>query len=443
MPCIDQFQRKMDMNTEAQSSNRQKHSLEKTLRKIGKVLFTALLRILTLLVILLLALPVAVLPIGTAVPAPLWVGLALAILVLVVLLFRARWTLRAFGFTMLGMMVIILVAVVTSQLFAATPPITGADGRPLPNSIATLEKVTLNGSEQWITIRGKDMTKPVLLYLGMGGPGGGGFATRSMFEPLEDDFVIVAWDEPRTGKSYNAVPASSLTPQRFVEDARALTELLRARFHQDKIFVYGVSWTSILGIWLVQQYPDYYKAYIGNGQMVNTKENDILGYQLALRYSAEQGDTATVETLRRNGPPPYTGAGLALKYVAFLDVLNAYMGSPSYTLLLPLIPMFSPEYGLVDKVNHFRGLYESFETVYPQLEDLDFIQQAAHLEVPVYFFVGRNDVNAMASLVEEYYNVLEAPHKELIWFENAGHGLNDASMEQFVDKVHTILVQNP
>jgi hypothetical protein len=43
--------------------------------------------------------------------------------------------------------------------------------------------------------------------------------------------------------------------------------------------------------------------------------------------------------------------------------------------------------------------------------------------VPVYIFAGRNDVNAMSSLVEEYFNVLEAPHKELIWLAG-GHGLD-------------------
>lgn len=86
--------------------------------------------------------------------------------------------------------------------------------------------------------------------LGYGGPDGGGFATRSLFESLEEKFVVVAWDEPGTGKSYNAMPITDLTPQRFVEDAHALTLMLRERFNQDKIYVYGVSWTSILGIWL-------------------------------------------------------------------------------------------------------------------------------------------------------------------------------------------------
>ena len=48
------------------------------------------------------------------------------------------------------------------------------------------------------------------------------------------------------------------------------------------------------------------------------------------------------------------------------------------------------------------------------------------------FLIGRHDVNAMSSLVKRYYNVLEAPRKELIWFE-AGHGRSAENMGQFVD----------
>jgi hypothetical protein len=44
-------------------------------------------------------------------------------------------------------------------------------------------------------------------------------------------------------------------------------------------------------------------------------------------------------------------------------------------------------------------------------------------------FGGRNDVNAKSSLVERYYNFLEAPHKELIWLEG-GHGLDGDNLDQ-------------
>jgi pimeloyl-ACP methyl ester carboxylesterase len=327
-----------------------------------------------------------------------------------------------------------------SQLHAATPAITGANGQPLPGSIASMEQVTLNGSRQWITIRGKNAHNPVLLFL-MGGPGAGGFPDQGFLAPLEDHFVVVNWDQPGTGKSSGAVSTKELTPERFVADAHALTLYLRARFHQEKIYVLGSSWGSILGILLVQQYPELFAAYIGHGQMVNTTENDMMGYQFALSYAAQHKDTATVDTLRRNGPPPYTGEQMIWKYAAYMNVLQDSMGLPSLTLGVPLLPQFAPEYGLVGRVNYVRGFFETFATVYPQLRDLDFTRSAVKLDVPVYFLVGRADVNAMASLAERYYNALQAPHKELIWFKS-GHSMTDADTEQFVDvMVNHVLAQ--
>jgi hypothetical protein len=47
----------------------------------------------------------------------------------------------------------------------------------------------------------------------------------------------------------------------------------------------------------------------------------------------------------------------------------------------------------------------------------------------------------MSSLVEAYYNILQAPHKQLIWLEG-GHGLGDENLAQFVDvMIHTVLAQ--
>ena len=302
----------------------------------------------------------------------------------------------------------------------STAPIAGPDDRPLPDSIARVEKVELNGSEQWIMVRGNDASNPVLLNLGMGGPGRGGFFNAVEFRPLEEHFTVVSWDEPGTGKSYGALPFNELNKERYAADAVALTNVLRERFGQQKIFLYGVAWSSILGIWLTHEHPDLYHAFVSSGQMVNTTENDRLGYELALWHVEDQGDARHAEELRRNGPPPYQGDNVVSPYVAFLDVLNEIMGTPRFSLIVPV-----------------SGLIESFNVVYPQLEGLDFKVQAPELLVPVYFFVGRHDVNAIASLVEEYYNSLSAPDKKLIWLEG-GHGLGSADNQNaFIDEMIT------
>ena len=91
--------------------------------------------------------------------------------------------------------------------------------------------------------------------------------------------------------------------------------------------------------------------------------------------------------------------------------------------------------GAVDR--HLAGspsseLIRSFIAVYPQLVDLDLATQATTLQVPVCFFVGRDDVNAVAPLVEDYYQRLPAPHKQRIWL-NGGHGLGGADPGQSLD----------
>lgn len=390
------------------------------------------------LLTLILVLPPLLLFVNTAVPLFLTVGLLVVEASLGLVFLRRRTWVRVLGF-FLTLVVVAAVAVWLSQRFAATRPIVAANGQPVPNSIATLEKVRLGGSEQWITIRGKDVDNPVLLYLGIGGPGAGGLPANAMlFAPLEEHFTVVNWDQPGTGKSYHAVPIATLTVDRFIADAHELTQLLRARFQQEKIYVFGLSWGTILGIKLVQQYPDLFYAYVGNGQMVNTTENDRMGYELALQLADDWGKARTVERLRSNGPPPYSGAGMAMKYAAYNNVLFRYMDSPTLELVLLLVPQFAREYGLVDRVNFARGLVDSFPVVYTQLRDLDFTTEAARLEVPVYFLVGRADVNAMASLVERYYNGLQAPHKELIWLAS-GHGATAAELADAL--VNKVLVQ--
>jgi CubicO group peptidase (beta-lactamase class C family)/pimeloyl-ACP methyl ester carboxylesterase len=406
---------------------------------------TAVLWLLGGLMVLIIVTPVVLLFTATAVPRYLALILALVDGALIVAIFRLRrsW-LTVIGF-FASILTVSALAVWLSQVYAMTPPITDAQGRPIPGSIATLERVNLNGSEQWISIRGKDANKPVLLFLA-GGPGGSQLVTaRRALAGLEDHFVVVNWEQPGAGKSYDAVQRSTLTPKRYVADGRELVIYLRQRFGAEKIYVLGESWGSALGIWLVQRDPDLFHAFIGTGQMVDFTETDVLCYEFALRWAQERGDARKVEQLERQGPPPYYGKGMVWKQVNYLMDTFAYMNQNPAILddgFNTFGDLASPEYGLYDKVNWFRGVIDTLDVVYPQLWEVDFRTQAPHLEVPVYFLIGRHDVNAPPALTEEYYQLLDAPHKELIWFEHSGHNPWVNESARFVEvMVNTVLAQ--
>jgi pimeloyl-ACP methyl ester carboxylesterase len=391
---------------------------------IVKTIALILLRILIFILIALAILPVALLFISTSVPRSILILFAMAEVALSVAVFRLGFTVHTVLAELAGFVAIALFAIFTSQLFASTPPILDATGKPIPNSIAVLEKVTLGGAEEWITIRGKDSHNPVLLFLA-GGPGGSQLVIeRNALAGLEDHFVVVNWEQPGAGKSFDAVDRSKLTPDRYITDARELVLSLRQRFGKEKVYVLGESWGSALGIMVVQRYPELFHAFIGTGQMVAFLENDQICYDFALRLAQERADTKQVEKLKQQGPPPYYGNDVLWKSVTYLADLNNYMSkNPAIANsgFNTLRDLAGSEYGLYDKVNFIRGLLDTFGVVYQQLWDVDFRKQATRLEVPVYFLIGRHDVNAPPKLTEEYFNLLSAPHKELIWFEHSGH----------------------
>ena len=319
---------------------------------------------------------------------------------------------------------VVVAAVMTLPTSCArTPAIRDTDGEPVPEGIAVLEEVELNGSTQWITIRGHDTDNPLLLFLA-GGPGGSELAsTRLHLGELEQIYTVVNWEQPGAAKSFHAVPPEELTPERYVADGLALIELLLERFDQEKVYILGESWGTVLGVWLAQAAPQWVAAYVGSGQMVNFTENDVMGYEFAISYLEAQGNEKRANELREQGPPPYTTGNVALAYMRYLDVLNVYTQGRQTGNGRDVLrdALRSPEYTLRDRVNWIRGLVRTFNRVYPQLQGVDLRLSAPKLDVPVYMILGRHDVNAMTSLATDYYEILEAPRKELIWFERSGH----------------------
>lgn len=411
-----------------------------SLRSIG----SALLWLLGSLLVMLLALPIPLLFMATAVPFYLSLTLAVIDIGLLVSLFWFERSALWVGAIILGVTLTSVVAVWASQVYANTPPITDVQGNPLLGSISTLEKVKLGGSEQWVSMRGKDMKNPVLLFLA-GGPGGSQLTTaRHELAGLEDHFVVVNWEQPGAGKSFYAVDRSTLTPERYVSDGHELVLYLRQRFGVDKVYVLGESWGSALGIMLVQRYPELFYAHIGTAQMVAFLETDLICYDFAIDWAEEQGNPQRATQLRQQGPPPYYGDGVAWKQVNYLRDTYSYMNqNPAIdTSFNTPRDLGSPEYGLLDIVNWARGPLDTLGIVYQQLWEIDFRKDAPQLQVPVYFLIGRHDVNAPPALIEEYVALLDAPHKEIVWFERSGHSPWVSESEKFVEvMVNTVLAQ--
>jgi proline iminopeptidase len=229
-----------------------------------------------------------------------------------------------------GIPAIVGVLAVAALVVAVARP---ASTPPLPGGIANLERIELGGSEQWLQIRGASEELPVLLYLS-GGPGQSDMPqVRATWADLEDDFVIVNLDERGVGKAYASIdPTGTLTLEAAVDDVIELTNVLRARFDEDKVYLVGESWGTLLGVLAVQRAPELFHAYVGSGQMVDVAETDRLLYDDMLAYAERTGDEAAAATMRGYGPPPYADVFANAYVMGYYDRLAGDYDVPAYAV---------------------------------------------------------------------------------------------------------------
>jgi proline iminopeptidase len=326
---------------------------------------------------------------------------------------------------------------------ASVPPIRDASGNVVPGSIASLEKVRINGSDQWIEIRAWSPDKPVLLTI-PGGPGGSDLAqSRPTLGTLAKDFVVVSWDQRGVGKSYASFDPKKLTIKQQVADAVALTNYLRKRFDERKIYLFGESGGSIVGVLAVQQHPELYHAWIGSGQMVDLRATDRGIYHDLLAYAARQHNPGLASRMRGYGLPPYKNVyAYAFVMTQYDKLAGDYTEPKAYTDALDKagvgpFGVLGSEYTLPEKMNVLRGLVDTFSAIYPQWQTIDFRRTAERLQVPVYIFTGKHELAARRDLALAWFKRLHAPIKHLYDYPNAGHA---TAYEHFQD-FHRLMVK--
>lgn len=326
---------------------------------------------------------------------------------------------------------------------ASVPPVRDASGDVVLGSIASLEKVRINGSDQWIEIRAWSPRKPVLLSI-PGGPGQSDLAqSRPTLGTLAKDFVVVSWDQRGIGKSYRSFDPKKLTTRQAVADTIALTNYLRTRFDERKIYLFGESGGSITGVLAVQQHPELYHAWIGSGQMVDPRETDRLIYRDLLAYAAKHDDRNLASKLRGYGAPPYASV-YAYGYVMsqYDKLAGDYVEPEAYKHAFEKagvgpFGVLGSEYTLPEKMNVLRGLIDTFSVMYPRWQTIDFRRSVERLKVPVYIFTGKHELAARRDLAFAWFKRLHAPAKRLYDYPDAGHA---TAFEHFQD-LHRIMVE--
>lgn len=345
--------------------------------------------------------------------------------------------------SMLLASILVLVGILLLWSYPGKPaPFVDQNGIPLAGSISEKVYVDINGVNQGMFIKSKNEENPVLLYLHGGMPDY--FLTEHYPTGLEDYFTVVWWEQRGSGMSYSpGIPLETMMLEQMISDTLAVTNYLRQRFGQDKIYLMGHSGGTFIGIQAAAQAPELYYAYIGVAQMSYQLQSEKLAYDYMLAQFKKNGNMNMVRKLEA-APVTLTG-GTPDAYRALRDPAMHSLGvgtmhemnSVATGLFLPSLQ--SPEYTLSEKLHTWTAKAKSgVALLWDDMLATDLSKEVTEFDLPLYFFSGVYDYTVNYTLAKDYFEKLQAPLKGFYTFEQSAH----SPIFEEPEKVQKILLED-
>lgn len=296
-----------------------------------------------------------------------------------------------------------------------------------PDGVQENFKLRIGGVDQWLYVRGQDRANPVILFV-HGGPASPIAPVMWTYQrPLEEYFTIVNYDQRGSGKTFldndPAAVQKTLRIDQYVQDAIDIATEVSKRYGKRKVILAGHSWGTIIGMKAALKRPDLFYAYVGIGQVINTRVNEQVSFDYAMRTAREKHNEAAVAEMQTIAPypgdKPITRDRIitARKWAQYYGGLSAFRSESGYYFNAP---MLSPEYDAAAVAAIDKGSMLTLGTVIDEFLNVDF-QPVKKFPIPIVMFMGRHDYTTPSEPAAAWLDKLSAPYKKGVWFEHSSH----------------------
>lgn len=289
-----------------------------------------------------------------------------------------------------------------------------------PVKIDSVLTPVIGGIKQVVEIKTDDATKPVLLFLS-GGPGSSMINGAATFTSLlKSKFTIVQWDQRDAGKTLKLNPSPVQPSVSLMEqDTLEVIQFIRKELKQDKIYLLGSSWGNVLGFYIVKNHPELLHAYFASNPVVSqlASEKELLAI---LKNHFKDNEVASKELATVSMPSVVDEDMFYLRKWLFFKEGKAFATSEGFK-------------------TGFLQWSKTWSPVWNEVTRIDLPKTMQSVECPIYFFVGKNDIQTSTRITVDYFKVLKAPKKALFMFENSGHQIHQDEAEKFQQVIMGVL----
>jgi pimeloyl-ACP methyl ester carboxylesterase len=216
-----------------------------------------------------------------------------------------------------------------------------------------------------------------------------------------------------------------MTVAQFIADLDELVDFVRGRLGKDKVAILGHSWGSALGVLYAARFAEKVAVHVGVAQVGDWAAGEAASYAKAIAEAERQGKRAVLKKLRGIGAPPHSAEDVFVERTCALRLGGGLKPRALWETTRMLLG--APEASLLELRATIRAFRFSMDSMWPEVSRLNLIEAVPALEVPVVLILGRRDPWIPAETSIAYFDVLRAPSKKVVWFDESGH-------EPFVDE---------
>ena len=289
-------------------------------------------------------------------------------------------------------------------------------------AVSEIVCVELGGFRQKILIEAQREGLPVVVFL----HGGPGFpppfcvGARGLFPEITKSFTAVYWDQLGSGINRYKI-GNRLTIERFVRMTKDLVAYLKSRFPQSKLYLFGISWGSVLSAYAAAELPERLAGVYAAGQVVLPPMRSKAAAEavaLSRAPASVKRKIAAFQTVERPSKGQIALLSKTLrKYTDAYGIKNKNSAAEN-----PMREIFaSKDYKLCDKIACFRNGYVKADGLLAELSVIDLRDTLSAVRVPYHIYAGGRDLVTAADEAKALVETANNADLKVTVFEREGH----------------------
>ena len=293
--------------------------------------------------------------------------------------------------------------------------------------INSLEKVMINGSEQWILVRGKSSGTPLIIHV-QAGPGFPMIPEAHAMEKnlhLENDHLIAYWDQRACGKSFiKKTDPGTINFLQLTDDIICCTKYLLGKYRKEKAIIVGYSMGAALALMAASKDKSIFDRLFLVGMDIDLPAANKNAIEFAMLKANEKNKQVLLKQAIDLSKIPINDAKQFQKRAKLLTNLGGITTRRNYNQLIiaTISNMISSKaYRLRDIPKTIKGMEFCQNALLPEFNTLNLFHRIDGIDVPVHFIQGKQDGVAPYQIAVNYYKYLRADKKTFTDFDNSAH----------------------